>query len=223
MSEKIRVVIADDEDNYRKAIQKTLGFATDIEVLAVCRDGQEALDACQAEVPDVLLTDINMPRLSGIEVARRLLRKEKDVNIVILTVREDDDTIFDALRAGATGYLLKTSTPQEVIESVRLAAKGESKITPKIAIRVIEDFRRHEASSSSAGEEEEAAELLVLSDREQEILQFVATGLRNREIADKLGIAEKTVKNHVSNILKALQVNSRTEAAMKAVKAKLTN
>jgi two-component system NarL family response regulator len=221
MSEKIRVVIADDEDNYRKAIQKTLGFATDIDVLAVCRDGQEALDACQAEVPDVLLTDINMPRLSGIEVARRLLRKEKDVHIVILTVREDDDTIFEALRAGATGYLLKTSTPQEVIESVRLAAKGEAKITPKVAMRVIEDFRRHEKPE---GETEEASsELLVLSDREQEILQFVATGLRNREIADKLGIAEKTVKNHVSNILKALQVNSRTEAAMKAVKAKMTN
>ncbi len=220
MSEKIRVVIADDEDNYRKAIQKTLGFATDIDVLAVCRDGQEALDACQAEVPDVLLTDINMPRLSGIEVARRLLRKEKDVNIVILTVREDDDTIFEALRAGATGYLLKTSTPQEVIESVRLAAKGESKITPKVAMRVIEDFRRHEKPEPDA--EEASSELLVLSDREQEILQFVATGLRNREIADKLGIAEKTVKNHVSNILKALQVNSRTEAAMKAVKAKMT-
>ena len=221
MSEKIRVVIADDEDNYRKAIQKTLGFATDIDVLAVCRDGQEALDACQAEVPDVLLTDINMPRLSGIEVARRLLRKEKDVHIVILTVREDDDTIFEALRAGATGYLLKTSTPQEVIESVRLAAKGEAKITPKVAMRVIEDFRRHEKPE---GETEEASsELLVLSDREQEILQFVATGVRNREIADKLGIAEKTVKNHVSNILKALQVNSRTEAAMKAVKAKMTN
>ena len=221
MSEKIRVVIADDEDNYRKAIQKTLGFATDIDVLAVCRDGQEALDACQAEVPDVLLTDINMPRLSGIEVCRRLLRKEKDVNVVILTVREDDDTIFEALRAGATGYLLKTSTPQEVIESVRLAAKGEAKITPKVAIRVIEDFRRHEKPEGEA--EEASSELLVLSDREQEILQFVATGLRNREIADKLGIAEKTVKNHVSNILKALQVNSRTEAAMKAVKAKMTN
>lgn len=221
MSEKIRVVIADDEDNYRKAIQKILGSASDIDVLAVCRDGQEALDACQAEVPDVLLSDINMPRLSGIEVARRLLRKEKDVNIVILTVREDDDTIFEALRAGATGYLLKTSTPQEVIESVRLAAKGEAKITPKVAMRVIEDFRRHEKPEAEV--EEASTELLVLSDREQEILQFVATGLRNREIADKLGIAEKTVKNHVSNILKALQVNSRTEAAMKAVKAKLTN
>ena len=221
MSEKIRVVIADDEDNYRKAIQKTLGFATDIDVLAVCRDGQEALDACQAEVPDVLLTDINMPRLSGIEVARRLLRKEKDVHIVILTVREDDDTIFEALRAGATGYLLKTSTPQEVIESVRLAAKGEAKITPRVAMRVIEDFRRHEKPEGEA--EEATTELLVLSDREQEILQLVATGLRNREIADKLGIAEKTVKNHVSNILKALQVNSRTEAAMKAIKSKLVD
>jgi DNA-binding NarL/FixJ family response regulator len=220
MSEKIRVVIADDEDNYRKAIQKTLSFANDVEVLAVCRDGQEAYDACQAEAPDVLLTDINMPRVSGIELTRRLLRKEKDLKIVILTVREDDDTVFEAFRAGALGYLLKTSTPQEVIESVRLAGKGEAKITPKIATKVIEDFRRVEKST---GEFEEATdELLVLSERENEILQFVAQGMRNREIADKLGIAEKTVKNHVSNILKALQVNSRTEAAMKAVKARIT-
>ena len=108
MAEKIRVVIADDEDNYRKAIQKILSTGTDIEVLAVCRDGQEAYDACQAEAPDVLMTDINMPRLSGIELTRRLLRKEKDVKVVILTVREDDDTIFEAFRAGALGYLLKT-------------------------------------------------------------------------------------------------------------------
>lgn len=219
MAEKIRVVIADDEDNYRKAIQKTLGFAQDMDVIAVCRDGQEGLDACLAEAPDVLLTDINMPRISGIELTRKLLRKEKDVKVVILTVREDDDSIFDAFRAGALGYLLKTSTPQEVIESVRLASKGEAKITPKVAAKIVEDFRRFEKSDSST--EEADGELLVLSDREQEILQFVAQGLRNKEIADKLGIAEKTVKNHVSNILKALHVNSRTEAAMKAMKSKL--
>jgi DNA-binding NarL/FixJ family response regulator len=219
MPEKIRVVIADDEDNYRKAIQKVLTTASDIEVLAVCRDGQEALDACQAEVPDVLLTDINMPRLSGIEVTRKLLRKEKDVRVVILTVREDEDTVFDAFRAGALGYLLKTSTPQEVIDSVRLAHKGEAKVTPRIATKMIEDFRRIEKREIPV--EDAEIEMLELSDREQEILQLVATGLRNKEIADKLGIAEKTVKNHVSNILKALQVNSRTEAAMKAVKAKL--
>lgn len=219
MSEKIRVVIADDEDNYRKAIQKTLGFAQDIDVIAVCRDGQEALDACLSEAPEVLLTDINMPRLSGIELTRKLLRKEKDVNVVILTIREDDDTVFEAFRAGALGYLLKTSTPQEVIESVRLAAKGEAKITPRVATKIVEDFRRFEKSEGS--NEEPDAELLVLSDREQEILQLVAQGLRNKEIADKLGIAEKTVKNHVSNILKALHVNSRTEAAMKAMKSKM--
>jgi DNA-binding NarL/FixJ family response regulator len=220
MADKIRVVIADDEDNYRKAIQKILSSVPDVEVLAVCRDGQEALDACQSEAPDILLTDINMPRMSGIEATRRLLRKEKDLRVVILTVREDDDTVFEAFRAGALGYLLKTSTPQEVIESVRLAAKGEAKITPKIATKVIEDFRRVEKTSGEFADASE--ELLVLSDRENEILQFVAQGLRNREIADKLGIAEKTVKNHVSNILKALQVNSRTEAAMKAVKAKIS-
>ncbi len=219
MSEKIRVVIADDEDNYRKAIQKTLGFAQDIDVIAVCRDGQEALDACLSEAPDVLLTDVNMPRLSGIELTRKILRKEKDVKVVILTIREDDDTVFEAFRAGALGYLLKTSTPQEVIESVRLAGKGEAKITPKIATKIVEDFRRFEKNESS--NEEPDAELLVLSDREHEILQLVAQGLRNKDIADKLGIAEKTVKNHVSNILKALHVNSRTEAAMKAMKSKM--
>ena len=219
MSEKIRVVIADDEDNYRKAIQKTLGFAQDVDVIAVCRDGQEALDACLSEAPEVLLTDINMPRLSGIELTKKLLRKEKDVNVVILTVREDDDTIFEAFRAGALGYLLKTSTPQEVIESVRLAAKGEAKITPRVATKIVEDIRRIE--KVDGGNDEAEGELLVLSDREHEILQLVAQGLRNKEIADKLGIAEKTVKNHVSNILKALHVNSRTEAAMKAMKSKM--
>lgn len=216
MSEKIRVVIVDDEENYRRAIQRTLSLAKEVEVLAVCKDGQEALDACLSEPPDVLMTDINMPRLSGVELTRRLLKREKAVNVVILTVREDDDTIFDAFRAGALGYLLKTSTPQEVVEAVRLAFKGEAKITPKVATRVIEDFRRIDEADDI-----DDTELLVLSDREQEILTLVAQGLRNKDIANKLGIAEKTVKNHVSNILKALQVNSRTEAAMKAVKSKL--
>ena len=216
MATKIRVVIADDEPAYRKAIEKTLTLAPEVEILAVCKDGQEALEACLADPPDVLLTDINMPRMNGIEMVRRLLKQEKAVTVVILTVKEDDDTVFDAFRTGALGYLLKTSTPQDVIEAVRLAQKGEAKITPRIATKVLEDFRR-------VREEEEIddSEMYVLSDREQEILDLVALGLRNKEIATKLSIAEKTVKNHVSNILKALQVNSRTEAAMKAVKSKM--
>ena len=216
MPNPIRVVIADDESSYRKALEKTLSLAADRDVVSVCKDGQEALDACLADTPDVILTDINMPRLSGIELTRRVLKREKDVRIVILTVREDDDTVFDAFRAGALGYLLKTSTPQDVIEAVRLAAKGEAKITPRIATKVLEDFRRVKDE-----DEIDDSEMFVLSDREQEILDLVAQGLRNKEIASRLCIAEKTVKNHVSNILKALQVNSRTEAAMKAVRNRL--
>lgn len=216
MAQKIRVVLVDDEPAYRNALQKTLTLMPECELIAVAKDGQEALDACLADAPDVLLADINMPRMNGIELVRRLLKTEKDVRVVILTTLEDDDTVYEAFRAGALGYLLKTSTPQDVIEAIRLASKGEAKITPKIATKVIEDFRRVKDDDDT-----DDAELYVLSDRESEILDLVAQGLRNKEIASKLSIAEKTVKNHVSNILKALQVNSRTEAAMKAVRSKM--
>lgn len=216
MVSNIRVVVADDEPAYRSALQKTLSLMPECEVIGVTKDGQEALDLCLADPPDVLLTDINMPRMDGVELIRRLLKQEKGVQVVVLTVNEEDETIFDAFRAGALGYLLKTSTPQDVIEAIRLAEKGEAKITPKIAARVIDDFRRVKEDDDT-----DDTELYVLSDREAEILDLVAKGMRNKEIANQLCIAEKTVKNHVSNILKALQVNSRTEAAMKALKAKL--
>src|SRR5579862_3805604 len=176
MPSKIRVVVADDEPAYRNALQKTLHLMTECDLMAVCKDGQEALDVCLGDPPDVLLTDINMPRMSGIELTRQLLKKEKLVNVVILTVAEDDDTVFDALRAGALGYLLKTSTPQDVIDSIRLAAKGETKITPRIATMVLEDFRRVRDE-----EEIDDSEMFVLSEREQEILDHVAQGLRNKE------------------------------------------
>lgn len=216
MSQRIRVVVADDEASYRKALEKTLSLMNECELVAVCKDGQEALDACLADPPDVLLTDINMPRVNGVELMRRLLKQEKGIAVVVLTVKEDEDTVYDAFRAGALGYLLKTSTPQQVVEAIRLAERGEAMITPKIASMVLEDFRRVKDE-----DEIDDSEMYVLSDREQEILDLVAQGLRNKEIANKLSIAEKTVKNHVSNILKALQVNSRTEAAMKAVKSRL--
>lgn len=216
MTSKIRVVVADDEPSYRKALEKTLSLMPECEIISVCKDGQESLDACLADPPDVLLTDINMPRMSGVEMIRRLLKQEKDVRVVILTVKEDDDTVYEAFRAGALGYLLKTSTPQDVVEAIRLAERGEAKITPRIAAKVLEDFRRVRDE-----DEIDDSEMYVLSEREGEILDLVAQGLRNKEIASRLCIAEKTVKNHVSNILKALQVNSRTEAAMKAVKSRM--
>lgn len=213
----IRIVIAEDEQGFRGALQRTFKLMPECEVLALCKDGQEALDACLADPPDVLVTDLEMPRMSGIELIRKLLRQEKDIRVVVLTSHDEDDTVFEAFRAGALGYLLKTSSPNDLIDAVRLADKGEAKITPRIATKLIEDFRRvredHEVDDT---------ELYALSDREAEILDYVAQGLRNKEIATKLNIAEKTVKNHVSNILKALQVNSRTEAAMKAVKSRMS-
>ncbi len=218
MANTIRVVIVDDEPAYRNAIQRTLSLMPECELAAVCQDGQEALEFCLNTPPEVLLTDINMPRMDGIELTRKLLKQEKEVRVVILTVNEEDDVIFDAIRAGALGYLLKTSTPQDVVEAIRFAHRGEAKITPKIATRILSDFRRIKDDDDT-----DDSELFVLSDRESEILDLIAKGLRNKEIARDLGIAEKTVKNHVSNILKALQVNSRTEAAMKAIKARIVD
>jgi two-component system NarL family response regulator len=218
MASTLRLVVAEDESAYRGALQRTLGLMPECEVLGICKDGQEALDLCLRTPPDVLLTDIHMPRMNGIELIRNLLKKEKQVAVVVLTFSEDEETAFEAFRAGALGYLLKSSTPQDVVEAIRLAERGEAKISPKIAALVIEDFRRIRED-----EDTDDSELFVLSDRESEILDLIAQGLRNRDIAAKLSIAEKTVKNHVSNILKALQVNSRTEAAMKAVKNRLTS
>lgn len=210
------MVVAEDEPAYRNALQRTLQLMPDCELVAICKDGAEALDSCLADPPDVLLTDLNMPRMSGAELVRRLLKQEKDVKVVVLTSHEEDDLVYEVFRSGALGFLLKTSTPHDVIDAIRLAAKGEAKVTPKIASKVIEDFRRFRED-----EDADDSELYVLSDRESEILDLVAEGMRNKEIATRLSIAEKTVKNHVSNILKALQVNSRTEAAMKAVRARM--
>ena len=218
MSSRIRVVVVDDEPAYRNAVQKALSLMPDCEIVSVCENGEEALKSCLADPPDVLLTDINMPKMNGVELIRKLLKQEKGVAVVVLTVNTEDDVIFDAFRAGALGYLLKTSTPHDVIEAIRLAEKGEAKITPSVAAKVIDDFRRVKEDV-----ETDDSELFVLSDRESEILDLIAKGMRNREIANQLCIAEKTVKNHVSHILKALQVNSRTEAAMKAIKSKLVD
>jgi DNA-binding NarL/FixJ family response regulator len=216
MSEKIRVVVADDEPGYRNALSKILSHAADIELVGTAKDGMEALDLCVNEDADVLLTDIDMPRMNGIETIRALGRKKLDAVPVVLSVHEDSESVFDAIRAGAVGYLLKTSNSDDVLQAIRRAAKGETSLTPKIATMVIQDFRRQKEDRGLPEDH-----LYDLSPRELEILQMVSEGLRNKEIADRLVLAEKTVKNHVSNILKALHVNSRTEAAMKAVKENL--
>ena len=216
MPEHIRVVIADDEEGYRKALRQILATAPDIELVGMATNGQEAVRLCLENDADVLLTDIQMPRMDGIECIRALDKRKRDIEFVVLTVHEENENIFEAVRAGAISYLLKTSTPKDVVEAIRRAANGEASMTPTIAAKVLDEFRRQHED-----EELDDQHLYELSDRELEILELVAKGMRNKEIADKLCLAEKTVKNHVSNILKALHVNSRTEAAMKAIKEKL--
>ena len=206
----ISVVVADDEPSYRKALERTLKLIPECRLIAVCCDGEEAYDICAANKPQVLLTDIGMPKMSGIELIARLGERLPDLKSVILTVREDDESIYDAFRAGALGYLLKTSTPNDVIEAIRAASKGEAKITPKVAARLIKDFREMKPAKGELN-----PDMMELSTREQEILLLIGEGMRNKEISLRLKISEKTVKNHVSAILKALRVSSRTEAAMK--------
>ncbi|MGI8924914.1 MAG: response regulator [Fimbriimonadales bacterium] len=216
MAETIRVVIADDEEGYRKALKQVLATAEDIMVAGTAANGEEALAICLETDADVLLTDMSMPKMDGVQCIRALVKRKRDIAFVVLTIHEENERIFDALRAGATGYLLKTSTPKDVVDAIRRAHDGEASMTPAIATKVLAEFRRQ-----TEDEEIDDQHLYELSDRELEILQLVADGLRNREIAARLCLAEKTVKNHVSNILKAMHVNSRTEAAMKALKEKL--
>lgn len=212
----IRVVIADDEEAYRKALLRILAATKGIECVGVAGNGAEALEVCMTEDADVLLTDIEMPRMNGLECIRELRRKKRDIEVVVLTVHEENEMVFEALRLGAIGYLLKTSSPNEVIDAIERAVAGEATLSPAIATKVLQEFRRQKED-----DEIEDEHLYELSDREKEVLSLITQGLRNKEIADRLGVAEKTIKNHVSNILKALQVNSRTEAAMKAVREKL--
>lgn len=216
MAAKIRVVIADDEAGYRKALASILSTAPDIELVGVAMDGSEALEQVLRHDAQVLLTDIQMPKMSGLECLREVAKRQRDTAVVILTVHEEDEKIFEAVRLGAIAYLLKTSTPKEVVDAIRRANNGETTLTPTIATRVLGEFRRQKEDKDVDDEH-----LYELSEREQQILEFIAHGLRNRDIAGKLHLAEKTVKNHVSSILKALHVNSRTEAAMKALKEKL--
>lgn len=216
MATKISVVIADDEAGYRKALTNVLASAPDIVLAGVAMNGREAADLVLEHDADVLLTDIQMPKMSGLECLRELSKKKRDTAVVILTVFEDDQNVFEAIRSGAISYLLKTSTPKEVIDAIRRAHNGETTLTPAIASRVISEFRRQKEDSDVDDEH-----LYELSEREQEILEFISKGFRNKEIATTLHLAEKTIKNHVSGILKALHVNSRTEAAMKALKNKL--
>lgn len=211
--DKIRVLIAEDERLTRESLARLIALEDDIEVVAQAADGEEAIRLARRLVPDVLLTDIVMPKATGIQVAQTVKEEMPSVGVVILTIYHDDENVFAAIKAGATGYVLKDSPLEDTIAAIRAIHRGDSLLHPSIAARVLAEFTRLSSRRSA-----ELALYRLLTDREVEVLQQVATGKRNREIAETLFISEKTVKNHISNILFKLHVNDRTEAAMLAAR-----
>ncbi len=214
----IRVLLADPHALFRRGVRIVLEEEPDIEIVGEASEGPEAVELVEQLVPDVVLMDVRMPGLSGIEATRRVRALVPGVKVAILTVSEDDEDLFASVRAGATGYLLKEVSIEEIAEAVRAVARGHSLVSPSMASRLLAEFNvlshRLEDGSGHAPR---------LSERELQVLRLVARGLSNKEIAAELVIAENTVKNHVRNILEKLQLRSRMEAAMYAVREKLVD
>jgi DNA-binding NarL/FixJ family response regulator len=213
-----RVLIVDDQDIVRQGLGVILTHAEGVEVAGYAADGVEALEQARALRPDVVLMDLKMPRLNGIQATARLTREHPGVKVVVLTTYDADEWLFDAIRAGASGYLLKDSDSDEIADAVRGAASGEVRIDPAVAGRVLQEFNRLKASRPAAGQAADLPRIEELTERELAILQEMAQGKSNREIAAALYLAEGTVKNYVSIIIEKLHANDRTHAAILALK-----
>lgn len=209
----IRVLLVDDQALFREGLGTLLSLKDDIEIVGEASNGAEALESAQHLSPDVILMDLRMPVLDGVAATRRLKEMQHPARVIVLTTFDDDETIFDGLRAGAVGYLLKDVSSDKLIEAIRAAARGESFLQPSIAAKVLAEFNRLEERQPVR----HAPDLIEpLSDRELEILLRLANGDSNKEIAARLFITEGTVKNHVTNILGKLGVRDRTQAALRA-------
>ncbi|MBQ1080371.1 response regulator transcription factor [Nocardiopsis sp. B62] len=212
----IRVLVVDDHALFRRGLVSVLNDEVDIDVVSEAADGDEAVVLATELRPDVVLMDVMMPNSTGIEACPRIRAAVPEVKFVMLTMSEDEADLFEALKAGATGYLLKEIAVTDIARAVRAIAEGRSFINPAMAIKLIGEF----AGLAKQERTPKAAPALPeLTPRETEVLKLLARSLNNREIGERLFITENTVKNHVRNILEKLQVHSRTEAAIYAVRA----
>jgi two-component system NarL family response regulator len=214
-AEPIRVLIADDHAIFRSAVTAILSGEEDIELVGEASDGEEAVAKAVELAPDVVLMDIRMPKLAGIEAARRIAAELPAAKIVMLTVSDEESDLFDAIKAGASGYLLKEVNPDEIAQAVRQIHAGHSLLSPAVASKLVSEF----AAISKRADERIARPTLTA--REREVLQLAAEGLTNRQVGRRLGISENTVKNHVRNILEKLHLHTRMEAVLYAVREDL--
>lgn len=218
----IRVLIVDDHALYRRGLQTVLATEEGIEVVGEAADGVEAVDQAEETMPDVIVMDVGMPKRGGIDACRVIKQRVPSVRILMLTSSDDESNLFEAVRAGANGYLLKDVPPEEVATGIRGVFHGQSLLSPMMASKLLTEFaqisQRAEAAEPNPSP---GLELPRLTERELGILKEVARGKLNREIAADLFISENTVRNHIRNILDKLQMHSRMEAAMYAVRQRL--
>lgn len=215
--ECIRVVIVDDHALFRKGLDLILSEEPDIKIVGEAADGIEAVARAEELSPDVVLMDIRMPRSNGIEAARRIRDRLPDTRVIMLTVSDADEDLYESVKAGASGYLLKEVAIEELADAVRAVARGQSLISPSMASKLLTEFN---ALSQQVAERSRSMSPR-LTDRELQVLKLVAKGLSNKEIAQELFIAENTAKNHVRNILEKLHLHSRMEAVVYAMREKL--
>ncbi len=209
----IRILLVDDQLLFREGLRAVLSAQPDFEIVGEAGDGLEAVSLAGELKPQVMLMDLRMPRLGGVEATRRIRAAQSAPQVIVLTTFDDDEEVFDALRAGAAGYLLKDASPEKLGDAIRAVAQGESFLQPSIAAKVVAEFNRLSQPRPAPGR---PALREPLSDRECQILQRLAEGKSNKEIASVLNLAEGTVKNHLSNIFGKLGVLDRTQAALMA-------
>ena len=213
----IRVLVVDDHALFRRGLQMVLAQEEDISVVGEAGDGAEAVDLARELTPDVVLMDVRMPRRGGIEACTGIKDVTPSTKIVMLTISDEEADLYDAIKAGASGYLLKEISIDEVASAIRAVHGGQSLISPSMASKLLTEF----ATLIKRGDERQHVPVPRLTERELEVLKLVAKGLNNRAIAEQLFISENTVKNHVRNILEKLQLHSRMEAVVYAVREKL--
>lgn len=216
-SDAIRVMICDDHALFRRGLMMVLETEEGVEVVGEAEDGEEAIRAAEELAPDVVLMDVRMPKVSGIEATRAIAEAIPSARILMLTVSDEEDDLYDAIKAGAAGYLLKEISIEEVASAIRSVMSGQSLISPSMASKLLTEF----TNLAKKADERHAVPTPRLTERELEVLKLVAQGMSNREIAGELYISENTVKNHVRNILEKLHLHSRMEAVVYAVREKL--
>ncbi len=214
-----KIVLIDDHILFREGVRRILEFEDDFQVVAEGNDGDEVISLVEAYNPDVVLMDINMPHINGVEATKGLIDKYPELKVIILSIHDDENYVTHALKSGAQGYLLKEMDSDTLIEAIKIVSEGGSYLHPKVTHNLVKEFRRLSDSQSGKIEQIEYRKPLhLLTRRECEVLQLLADGKSNRGVSEALFISEKTVKNHVSNILQKMNVNDRTQAVVTAIR-----